>query len=106
MSVCDICSNSMSTSRYHLPAEIKESNRVNFVHMECCSAQEIKKNLMSYAQNQIKYYQDIIDLIKNTDMNKIRDFEMKYGMYEEVSQGIPIDRETYVAGMISELKKR
>lgn len=73
--------------------------------MECCSAHEIKKNLLTYAQNQIKYYQDIIDLIKNTDMKKIRDFEMKYGMYEEVSQGIPIDRETYVAGLISELKK-
>ena len=72
--------------------------------MECCSAHEIKKNLLTYAQNQIKYYQDIIDLIKNTDMKKIRDFEMKYGMYE-VSQGIPIDRETYVAGLISELKK-
>ena len=65
-----------------------------------------KKNLLTYAENQIKYYQDIIDLVKNTDMNKIRDFEMKYGMYEEVSQGIPIDRETYVAGLISELKKR
>jgi hypothetical protein len=106
MSVCDICNSSMSTSHYHLPGEIKEPNRVNFVHMECCSAQEIKKNLLTYAENQIKYYQDIIDLVKNTDMNKIRDFEMKYGMYEEVSQGIPIDRETYVAGLISELKKR
>jgi hypothetical protein len=61
---------------------------------------------LTYAQNQIRYYQDIIDLVKNTDMKKIRDFEMKYGMYEKVSQGIPIDRETYVAGLISELKKR
>jgi hypothetical protein len=61
---------------------------------------------LTYAQNQIKYYQDIIDLVNNTDMKKIRDFEMKYGMYEEISQGIPIDRETYVAGLISELKKR
>ena len=106
MFVCDICSNSMSTSRYHLPAEIKEPNKINFVHMECCSAHEIKKNLLTYAQNQIKYYQDIIDLIKNTDMKKIRDFEMKYGDYEEVSQGIRIDRDTYIASLISELKKR
>lgn len=101
-----MCGDAMSTSHYHLPAQIKELNKVNFVHMECCSAQEIKKNLLTYAQNQIRYYQDIIDLVKDSDMKKIRDFEMKYGMYEEVSQGIPIDRETYVAGLISELKKR
>jgi hypothetical protein len=106
MSVCDICGNAMSTSHYHLPAEIKESNKINFVHIECCSSQEIKKNLLIYAQNQIRYYQDIIDLVKDTDLNKIRDFEVKYGMYDEVSQGIPIDRDTYLAGLISELKKR
>jgi hypothetical protein len=38
-------------------------------------------------------------------MKKIKDFETKYGMYEEVSQGILIDRDTYIAGLISELKK-
>src|SRR5712692_10964391 len=105
MSVCDICSNSMSISHYHLPAEIKEPNRVNFVHMECCSAQEIKKNLLTYAQNQIRFYHDIIDLVNDTNIKNIKDFEMKYGDYEEVSQGIRIDRDTYIASLISELKK-
>jgi hypothetical protein len=31
---------------------------------------------------------------------------MKYGDYEEVSQGIRIDRDAYIASLISELKKR
>jgi hypothetical protein len=106
MSVCDICGNAMSTSHYHLPAEIKEPNKKNFVHMECCSAQEVIKNLLTYAQNQIRYYQDIIELVKDTDFKNIRNFEMKYGSYEEVCQGVPIDRDTYLAGLISELKKR
>ena len=43
ISVCDICGNEMSSSHYHLPAEIKEANKIKFVHMECCSADEIKK---------------------------------------------------------------
>ncbi|PWU81512.1 MAG: hypothetical protein DLM72_06600 [Candidatus Nitrosopolaris wilkensis] len=106
ISVCDICGNEMSSSHYHLPAEIKEANKIKFVHMECCSADEIKKNLLSYAQNQIRFYHDIVDLVNDTNMKKIKDFEMKYGMYEEVSQGILIDRDTYIAGLISELKKR
>jgi len=106
ISVCDICGNEMSSSHYHLPAEIKEANKIKFVHMECCSADEIKKNLLSYAQNQIRFYHDIIDLVNDTNTKKIKDFETKYGIYEEVSQGIPIDRDTYIAGLISELKKR
>jgi len=31
---------------------------------------------------------------------------MKYGNYEELSQGTRIDRDTYIASLISELKKR
>jgi hypothetical protein len=74
--------------------------------MECCSADEIKRNLLSYAQNQIRFYHDIIDLVNDTNMKKIKDFETKYGIYEEVSQSVGIDRDTYIAGLISELKKR
>lgn len=104
--MCDICGKEISTSHYYLPAEIKEANRIKFVHMECCSAQEIKKNLLSYAQNQMKFYHDIIDLVTDTNVKKIRDFEMKYGKYEEIVQGFDLDRDMYIAGLISELKKR
>ena len=89
-----------------MTAEIKEANKIKFVHMECCSADEIKRNLLSYAQNQIRFYHDIIDLVNDTNMKKIKDFETKYGIYEEVSQSVGIDRDTYIAGLISELKKR
>ena len=104
--VCDICGNEMSSSHYHIPAEMKEANEIKFVHMECCSAEEIKKHLLSYSQNQIRFYHDIIDLVSDTNMKNIKDFEMKYGDYEEVSQGIRIDRDIYIASLISELKKR
>jgi len=106
MFVCDICGSDMSSSHYHIPAEMKEANEIMFVHMECCSAEEIKKNLLSYAQNQIRFYHDIIDLVNDTNIKNIKDFEMKYGDYEEVSQGIRIDRDAYIASLISELKKR
>ena len=105
MCLCDTCGKEMSTSHYHLPAEVKEANRIKFVHIECCSAQEIKKNLLSYAQNQMNFYQDIIDLVIDTNVKKIRDFEMKYGTYEEIMQGVDLDRDMYIAGLISELKK-
>jgi hypothetical protein len=106
MSVCDICGNEISKSHYHLPAEIKEVNKIKFVHMECCSAEEIKRNLLSYAENQIRLYQYVVDLIKDTNMHKIRDFETKYGTYEEISQGVNPDRDIYTSALISELKSR
>jgi hypothetical protein len=53
--------------------------------MECCSAEEIKKNLLSYAQNQIRFYHDITDLVNDTNIKNIKDFEMKYGNYETYS---------------------
>jgi len=85
---------------------MKGANEIKFVHMECCSAEVIKNNLLSYAQNQIRFYHDIIDLVSDTNMKNIKDFEMKYDDYEEVSQGISIDHDTYIASLISELKKR
>ena len=106
MSICEICGNQMTSSHYHLAAEIKEANKIKFAHMECCSAEDIKQNLLSYAENQIRLYQDVIDLVKDTSLEKINDFEMKYGTYEEISQGIQIDRDLSTSALISELKRR
>jgi len=108
MSFCEICGKDLSTSHYHLAAEIKQhdNNKIKFVHMECCSAEEIKKNLLLYAQNQAKLYQDIVDLAKNTTLDKIKDHQRKYGTYEEISQGIQIDRDHMSSALISELKSK
>lgn len=104
MSICEICGNKISTSRYPLFAEIKESNKIKFVHMECCSTESIKRNLLSYAENQINFYKDIIQLVNNTSLEEINNIETKYGSYGEISQGIQIDRDRYVSALISELK--
>ena len=106
MSICEICGNKLSTSHYHLPAEIKEADKIKFVHMECCSTESIKRNLLSYAENQIKFYQDIIRLVNNASIEEIKNIETKYGIYEEISQGIQIDRDLYVSALISELKRK
>ncbi|MGB7955514.1 MAG: hypothetical protein WCF23_16175 [Candidatus Nitrosopolaris sp.] len=57
-------------------------------------------------KNQIRFYHDIIDLVNDINMKKIRDFDTKYGIFEEVSEDILMDRDTYIAGLISKLKKR
>ncbi len=106
MSTCDICGNRMVVSHYHLPAEIKEENRIKFAHLECCSEAALKQNLLVHARNQIKLYQDVIELINNISLEKIRAFEEKYGSYEEISQGTHIDHHVMISALISELKRK
>lgn len=106
MSTCEICGNTITGSHYHLPAEIRERNAIKFTHMECCSAEELKQSLLTYAQSQAKVYQDVIDLANNISVEKIRDFETKYGTYEELRQGTHIDHHIMISALVSELKSK
>ena len=106
MSVCEICGKNMNNSHYHIPSEIKVNDKIKFVHTECCSREDIKENLLLYANNQVGMYHDIIDLAKNTSLDKINQYEKKYGSYEEISQGIQLDRDLMLSALISELRTK
>ncbi|MFQ5920432.1 MAG: hypothetical protein ACE5JV_00245 [Nitrososphaerales archaeon] len=106
MSTCDVCGNKIVDSNYHIPAELRDENRIKFVHFECCSVDDIKRNLILCAQDQIRLYQDVVDLLKNTSPEKIREFETRYGTYEEMSQGSHIDHQIMISALISELKRK
>jgi len=58
------------------------------------------------AENQIRLYEHVIDLVRNATVEKIIGLEMKYGTYEEISKGIQIDHNLYTSALISELKRR
>lgn len=96
----------MARSHYQIPAEIRDRDKIKFAHIECCSVEEIKRNLVSQAESQIRLYQDVIDMLNEPSLEKIRDFEMKYGTYEEISQGQHIDHHLMVSALVSELKKK
>jgi hypothetical protein len=107
MLLCDVCGREIGTSHYHLPAEIRgKDGKIKFVHMECCSAEEIKKSLSLYAQNQIDLYRDIMELAKNTNLSEIEKYEKKYGKYEEILQGTKTDHDLMVSALISELRNK
>ncbi|MDQ5868403.1 MAG: hypothetical protein M3530_01600 [Thermoproteota archaeon] len=58
------------------------------------------------AENQIRLYEHVIDVVRNATLEKIIGLEMKYGTYEEISKGIQIDHNLYTSALISELKRR
>jgi hypothetical protein len=58
------------------------------------------------AENQIRLYEHVIDVVRNATLEKIIGLEMKYGTYEEISKGIRIDHNLYTSALISELKRR
>jgi len=80
-------------------------------HIECCSHDQIKQILLSQAEDQIRFYKDIIDLIKEEKdsksfLNKINNFEQKYGYFDEIRQGTSIDRDIFTYALIAELKRK
>src|ERR687889_493479 len=110
---CDICHKSTVSIYSNLVAEIREKKKIenkssiptttyshpsssntiesleekcNMAHIECCSLEQIKQILLTQAEDQIRFYKDIIDLIKEQKRednkpfsNKIINFEQKYG---------------------------
>jgi len=136
--ICGICHKSTDSLYSKLIAEIREKKkRVNddnivsfspssstnaiesleekskIVHIECCSYEQIKQILLSQAEDQIRFYKDIIDLIKEgkgkdnkSCLNKLGNFEQKYGSFDEIRQGTSIDRDIFTYALIAELKRK
>ena len=140
--ICGICHKSTDSLYSKLIAEIREKKkRVNddnivtfsffsysspstnaiesleekskIAHIECCSYEQIKQILLSQAEDQIRFYKDIIDLIKEgkgkdnkSFLNKLGNFEQKYGSFDEIRQGTSIDRDIFTYALIAELKRK
>ena len=139
--ICDICNKSTGSLYSKLIAEIREKKKnVNddniatfspfssssstnaiesleekskIAHIECCSQEQIKQILLSQAEDQIRFYKDIIDLIKEGQgkdnksfLNKLNNFEQKYGYFDEIRQGTSIDRDIFTYALIAELKRK
>jgi len=138
--ICGICHKSTGSLYSKLIAEIREkkksvnddniatfspsssssSNTIEYLeekskmaHIECCSHEQIKQILLSQAEDQIRFYKDIIDLIKEEKgkdgksfLNKINNFEQKYCSFDEIRQGTSIDRDVFTYALIAELKRK
>jgi hypothetical protein len=138
--ICDICHKSTDSLYSNLIAEIREKKKIeseysistttsshssssntieslaescNMVHIECCSYEQIKQILLSLAEDQIKFYKDIIDLIKEEKeeynksfSNELINFEQKYGSFDEIRQGTGVDRDIFTYALIAELKRK
>src|SRR5919112_4567764 len=132
--ICGICHKSTGSLYSKLIAEIREkkervnddniatsssssTNAIKFVeekskivHIECCSHEQIKQILLIQAEDEIRFYKDIIDLIKEgkgkdnkSFLNKLNNFEEKYGSFDEIKQGTSIDRDILTYALIAEL---
>jgi transcription elongation factor Elf1 len=133
--ICDICHKSTGSLYSKLIVEIREmkksANDDNIVtlsqsnaiedleekskiaHIECCSHEQIKQILLFQAEDQIRFYKDIIDLMKEGKgkdnkyfLNKLNNFEQKYGYFDEIRQGTSIDRDIFTFALIAELKRK
>lgn len=131
--ICDICNKATGSVYPGLIAEIREKKikdndntmadifpleeKSKMAHIECCSTDQIEQILLSQAQDQIAFYKDVIDLIKDekqqkekkdekTILDKMDNFERKNGSFDEIRQGTNIDDNLLTFALIAELKRK
>jgi hypothetical protein len=102
---CEECLGEEGSSRYHFPM-IDQTGKQKILHLECCSRESLLKLLHRRVENELMFYNDVKELANNPTSNFILKFEQKYGTFDEVKDGLQIDRFKEILAMIDQIKNK
>jgi hypothetical protein len=102
---CIICGNELSLSEIK-SVLLKKGDCTVFVHMTCATSDELKKCVIEIAREEKEYYEDLMKISPEFKEESIRQFEEKYGTFNELSDYAPSDSEILIAALLHELQKR
>jgi hypothetical protein len=102
---CIICRNEVSLSEMK-SVLLKKGDCTGFVHITCATTDELKKCIIEIAGQEKEYYEDLMKISPEFKKESIRQFEEKYGTFNEVSDYAPSDSEIIIAALLHELQKR
>lgn len=105
MPECPLCGKEIDLSTYLTSAEVHGRDGARLAHIECCSTDDLIILLAGRAQREIEFFQDASHLATNLNIDRIGEFEKKYGNYDELAQA-QSDNELAVAAFVAELKRR
>jgi len=84
----------------------KKHDRTGFAHIACTETDELKKCIIEIARQEKEYYEDLMKISPEFKEESIRQFEEKYGTFNEVSDYAPSDSEILIIALLHELQKR
>ena len=102
---CIICGNELSLSQMK-SVLLKKGERIGFAHITCATSDELKKCIIEIAIQEKEYYEDLMKISPEFKVESIRQFEEKYGTFNELSDYAPSDSEILIAALLHELQKR
>jgi hypothetical protein len=102
---CIICGNELSLSEMK-SVLLKKDDCTRFVHITCATSDELKKCIIDIATQEKEYYEDLMKISPEFKVESIRQFEEKYGTFNELSDYAPSDSEILIAALLHELQKR
>ncbi len=106
MCPCTICGKDVEATRYLDVIEIEAKGSSKLGHIECCPTNSLLRYLEVKSQNELEFFHGTLELAKEPSQSRIKNFERKYGTYEEISQSTRLDSWLTVLAVIAELKKR
>lgn len=102
---CIICGNELSLSQMK-SVLLKKGDRTGFAHITCATSDELKKCIIEIAIQEKEYYEDLMKISPEFKEESIRQFEEKYGTFNELSDYTPSDSEILIAALLHQLQKR
>ena len=102
---CIVCGNEMSLSEMK-SVLLKKGDRTGFAHISCATSDELKKCIIEIARREKEYYEDLMKITPDFKEESIRQFEEKYGAFDEISDHTPSDSEIPIAALLHELQKK
>ena len=102
---CIICGKELSLSEIK-SVLLKKGDCTRFVHITCAMSEELKKCIIDIATQEKEYYEDLMKISPEFKEESIRQFEEKYGTFNELSDYAPSDSEILIAALLHQLQKR
>lgn len=85
---------------------LNKNNQMGFAHLHCATTEELKHCILEIAKREKSFYDDLMKVASDFEIDKIREFERKYGDFDEAMDYTPSDPQLMVAALLHELKKK
>jgi len=101
---CAECHEGSEHSKYHIPIIDESEGKKVLLHLECCPKENLIKLLREKVESEKMFFDDALNLSENMSAENIEKFEKKFGTYEEIKQGIKIDKLVEILAIVDQLK--
>ncbi len=101
---CEECHGDSNHSKYHIPIVDESEGKKVLLHLECCPKENLIRLLHEKVESEKMFYADALNLAESLSSENIKKFERKYGTYDEIKQGIKIDKLVEILAIVDQLK--